>query len=78
MSNVSNSAACFDIYGTNAVLVSGPSTRTRASTAPSVRREQSPTIELMRTSRQVGGAEDRTWAIVALASLTLVVMSVLL
>ena len=78
MSEVSNSAAGLSIFGTNTPLVDTRKSQARASGPLRAARIQAPSVVLVRTIRQLNHAEDRAWAILALAALALVAMSIML
>jgi hypothetical protein len=76
MSEVSNSAAGLSLFGSNPLLVETRKTQARASRPVRTAPAQAPSVILVRKVHQSNRAEDRTWAILALAALALVVMSV--
>ncbi len=76
MSEVSNSAASLNVFGSNPLLVDTCMTRVHNPRPVRAARVHAPSVVLVRTVHQSNRAEDRTWAILALAALALLVMSV--
>ena len=78
MNEVSNSVAGLSIFGTNPLLVDARKAQARASRPVRATYRQAPSVVLVRTIHQLSHAEDRAWAILALAALVVVAMSIML
>ena len=76
MSEVSNSAAGLSVFGSNPLLIETRKPQAHLPRLVRAARAPAPSVVLVRTLHRSNQAEDRTWAILALAALALVVMSV--